>query len=108
WPIDEGRGVAAPGEVVVDRRIGAEVGDEITVANRPLRVVGTTSGVHIVGGRGVAWVGVDELQTLLFAGQPLVSGFVVDGRPTAAPDGTHFVDRAAGRADLLRLVRPII
>jgi putative ABC transport system permease protein len=108
WPIDEGRGVAAPGEVVVDGRIGAEVGDEITVANRSLRVVGTTSGVHIVGGRGVAWVGVDELQTLLFAGQPLVSGFVVDGRPTAVPDGTHFVDHAAGRDDLLRLVRPII
>lgn len=108
WPVDDGRGVAAPGEVVVDRRIGADIGDEITIANRPLRVVGLTSGVHIVGGRGVAWVGVEELQTLLFAGQPLVSGFVVDGRPTAVPDGTHFVEADEGRSDLLRLVRPVV
>lgn len=108
WPLAEGREVAGPGEVVVDRRVGAALGDTLTVANHAFVVVGRTDGVHVIGGRGTAWISVEDGQRLLFAGQPLVSGFVVDGVPQTLPEGTQFVDRADGRADLMRLLRPVV
>jgi putative ABC transport system permease protein len=108
WPIDEGRAPSAPGEVVLDKRSHPKLGEEVLLGGVPFTVVGMTSGIHVIAGKGAAWVSVEDAQQVLFKGQPFVSGYVIDGRPSALPDGTHFIDRATGRADLLRLVKPVI
>jgi putative ABC transport system permease protein len=108
WPITEGRPPSAPGEVVVDGRVGVDIGGPLMFAKRTFTVVGHTSGLHVIGGRGLAWMGVADAQTLLFGGQPIVSGFVVDGRPTQLPPGTAFADPVSGRADFMRLVTPVM
>lgn len=108
WPIRAGRAPEAPGEVVLDGRAGAGVGDRVTIGDRTLTVVGTTSGVHVLAGKGAAWTSVADAQALVFGGAPFVSGFVYEGRPTDLPDGLEAVDLATAKADLRRLVRPIV
>jgi putative ABC transport system permease protein len=100
--------VRGPGEVVVDGRTGAHVGERVTVGDRAFTVVGTTRGVHVLAGKGLAWTTVGDAQSLLFAGAPVVTAFLYHGHPRSAPAGTTLIDHAAAKADLLRLMRPVM
>jgi putative ABC transport system permease protein len=108
WPIVEGRGVRAPGDVVLDSRAGLDLGEVIRFGDREFTVVGRTEGNYVIGGKALAWMSVADAQSLVFGGQPIVQGFVVEGTPTALPAGTSLIDRDGGRSDLLRLVRPVV
>lgn len=108
WPVTEGRAIAAPGEVVIDDRSPVDIGEVIMMGNKPFTVVGHSHGRTVVAGRPVIWLSVADAQGLVLGGQPLVNGFVVEGKPTVLPEGTQYLTRGEARADLLRLVRPIM
>jgi putative ABC transport system permease protein len=75
----EGRAAQESREIVVDRRLGARVGDTITVAGQPLEVVGETSGHSMFGGIPNAYVPLSDVQQLVFGGEPLASTIAVAG-----------------------------
>jgi putative ABC transport system permease protein len=108
WPISEGRAPTASGEVVLDARAGVPLGSSVEFGKRTFTVVGRTHGLHVIGGKPLAWTNVTDAQSLVFDGQPIVQGFVIEGHPTKVPDGTVFADRASGRADFMRVVTPVI
>lgn len=108
WPVTEGRAIEAPGEVVIDDRSPADIGDSIMLGNQSFTVVGLSHGRTVIAGRPVTWISLADAQSLILAGQPLVNGFVIEGEPTALPDGTQFVTNDEARADLLRLVQPVM
>jgi putative ABC transport system permease protein len=108
WPVEDGRGLRAPGEVVLDSRAGATVGETVTMGGRAFEVVGTTSGIHVLAGKGAAWTSVEDAQALLFDGAPVVSGFLIEGSPTATPPDLAFIDEDAAKDDLIRLMRPVV
>lgn len=108
WPLHDGRAPTGPGEVVTDSRIDADVGDTVVLGDRPFTVVGTTRGVHVLAGKGAAWTTVEEAQQLVFAGAPLVSAFLYEGRPETVPPGMVDIDRKAAEGDLLRPVEPVV
>jgi putative ABC transport system permease protein len=108
WELKEGRAPKASGEVVIDERSGVDVGSDVEFGKRTFTVVGRTGGLHVLGGKPLAWMGVADAQALVFDGQPIVQGFVIDGRPTHLPEHTSYADRASGRDDFMRLVKPVV
>ena len=107
-PVREGRAAEASGEVVVDGRVGADVGEEVVLGGRRFQVVGTTSGLYALAGKGLVWTTMQDAQDLLFGGAPLVSAFLYDGAPASVPDGMVAIDRAAAERDLIRLMEPVV
>jgi putative ABC transport system permease protein len=78
WPDDAGRGLPlvrgrplaqAHGELIVDASLGLRVGDTLTLAREPYRVVGLTRNAITSGGDAVAFVSVADAQ-LVAAEQP--------------------------------------
>lgn len=78
WPDDAGRGLPlvrgrplaqAHGELIVDASLGLRVGDTLTLAREPYRVVGLTRNAITSGGDAVAFVSVSDAQ-LVAAEQP--------------------------------------
>lgn len=110
WPIRHGRAPSGPGEVVLDTRTGAAIGSRVRIGSEELTVVGTTSRLHVLAGKGLAWVSIEDAQRLLFGGAPFVSGFVFDGHATttSAIADLRVIDRAGAKRDLIRLMQPVI
>src|SRR5512144_2001193 len=79
-------GTSVPsGETVVDKRLGADQGDTITVASRRLRVVREMSDRTYFAGQPTIFVSLAEGQAIAFGGKPLATAFVTRGVPTQVP-----------------------
>jgi putative ABC transport system permease protein len=87
--LTSGRLVAAPGEAVVDSRLGVGVGSRVRVADRPFAVVGVTSDRTLLGGIPNMYVGLRDAQVSAFEGARIISAVVVTGVPTALPPDLH-------------------
>lgn len=85
--VDEGRAPRRSNEVIVDRALGVDVGDEITVSGRRLEVVGEASGITYLFGTPTVFAPLRDLQELGFGGQPLAMATVTRGVPDSAPGG---------------------
>jgi putative ABC transport system permease protein len=101
----EGRTVERPGEAVVDGRLGAAIGDEITMSGLSFTVVGTTRGHSIFGGLPMVYVDLQDGQALSFGGQPLATAIVLQGEPASVPAGLSAITNATVEADALRTMR---
>ncbi len=99
--IVEGRAAARPGEIVLDRRFPADIGESVTIGGRTEEVVGKTSGHSMFGGLPNAYVVLAEGQALLFGGQDLASVVVARGAPEAVR-GTQVMTNSEVRTDSLR------
>jgi putative ABC transport system permease protein len=82
-----GRPVARSGEAVVDQRLGFPLGQRFSVGGRSFTVVGTVTGRTLLGGTGDVYVTLDDAQSVVFGGRPLVNAFLTTGTPTAVPPG---------------------
>jgi putative ABC transport system permease protein len=102
--VDEGRQVAAPGEIVVSTNLGYGLGDEIVVSGKRFEVVGRVDAWTAVAGVPNVMVSLEDAQEVVFAGMPLVSAIAVHGEPRATPDGIELIDNAGVKDDLLRPV----
>jgi putative ABC transport system permease protein len=98
-----GRGpVTLPrGRAVVDRRLGVDEGETITIASHPLRVVREVSDRTYFGGQPVVFVSLGEAQQIAFGGRRLATAFVTRGTPTRLPPGFHIASNDDVRDDLL-------
>lgn len=87
-PVDDGRAVAAAGEVVVDNTVKARVGDGVLVAGIPFQVVGRTDSTTMFAGIPLVFMGLDDAQQLAFQSSDVVSLVLVGGE-ASAPPGTR-------------------
>ncbi len=86
-PLVAGVQVTAPGQAVVDQRLGESVGARMSIGGHPFTVVGVTSDRTLLGGTPNMYVGLHDAQVVSFEGADLVSAVVVDGTPSVRPAG---------------------
>lgn len=101
-PVNEGRSPETEGEVVIDASAGLAVGDEFKMGGLTFNVVGLGDGLTVLGERPNIYMTIGDAQLAFFAGQPIVSAFLVDHNPTALPPGYRFLSRAGEVDDLRR------
>ena len=85
--IVEGRAVAGPTEVVLDRTAGFDVGDRVQLGPLDVDVVGLTSDTTVLAGLPLVFVELGTAQDLSFQSRDVVSGFLLDAAPSTPPDG---------------------
>ena len=100
--VDEGRLVAARGEIVVSTTLGYRIGDQVVLSGQRFTVVGRVRSWTAVAGVPNVLVSFKDAQDVVFGGMPLVSAIAVHGHPQATPGGIEFVDNARAKNDLLR------
>jgi putative ABC transport system permease protein len=98
-----GTGLQGYGEAVVDRSLGADVGESIKLGNQSFRVVGQVSGARLLAGVPNVYITLRDAQVLAFGGRNLATTVVVD-RDVTPPAGTKSVDNAEAVTDGLRPV----
>ena len=84
------------GEVVVDDRLGVDVGERIDLAGTELTVVGVAHGLTLLGGIPNVYASIDDVQEIAFQGAPLITTVVTTGTPDRAdhrPGGPHAPSR---------------
>jgi putative ABC transport system permease protein len=86
-PLSRGHEVSAPGQAVVDARLGLAPGAVFTVGSVPFRVVGVTSDRTLFGGQPDVYVTLSDLQTAVFDRQPIVTAVLISGHPAHLPAG---------------------
>lgn len=98
----KGRPIMRDGETVVDTRLDVKIGQSISIGGRPLKVVGTVSGLTVIGGQPNVYVSLKDAQDIVFRGLPVATSVAVLGEPTSVPPGLVYVDREAAGRDLKR------
>lgn len=97
-PIDEGRPVAAPGELVADDSLDVDIGDRVMIAGTELAVVGLTSDSTLLAGIPLVFTELTQAQDLVYDNRGVVSAVLASGEVRAIPQGT-VATSAAGVAD---------
>ncbi|MEO6628449.1 MAG: ABC transporter permease [Aquihabitans sp.] len=106
--VSEGRSVQRNGEVVVDRRIGLNVGDRLRLGGTDLTVVGRVRGHTLLGGIPNVYGSLSDAQRIAVRGQPLITTVVMRGTTTTSVPGTTILSSAAVRADTEHAMRDAI
>jgi putative ABC transport system permease protein len=101
-PPVEGRRPTSGGEVVVDKKLGVDMGSSLNLAGRDFKVVGLVSDRTYYGGTPTAFVPLEDAQAMMYKGLPLMTAVVMEGRPRHAPDGVKIMSGAQVEEDLLR------
>lgn len=89
-PVVDGRLPSGPGEAVVDRSVGIELGSDVAVAGVPFTVVGLAEDRTILAGIPMVFVPTGDAQDLVFRSRDVISAVLVDGA-SAPPPGTAVV-----------------
>jgi putative ABC transport system permease protein len=84
----EGRPVGAADEIVLDRRAGYDVGDQVRLGPDSFVVVGLTSRSTILAGLPLVFVEIGSAQDLAFQSRDVVSAVLLADPPPSAPAGT--------------------
>ena len=79
--VDDGRLPERPGETLADSSLGYDIGEELRLNDRPLRVVGERGGITFNFGVPTLFVPIEDVQALAFGGSPLATSIVTDGAP---------------------------
>src|SRR5258705_13092783 len=100
--VSEGRAPSTPDEVAVSSTLGRQIGDDIEIASRTLRIVGIVENSTALANLPNVFLTTSGAQRLVYAGEPLVSAIGVRGTLAQIPAGHHAIDRKGASADLLR------
>lgn len=84
----DGRPVGAPGEILIDRSAGYDVGDQVQLGPQLVEVVGLTADTTVLAGLPLVFVELGTAQDLSFQSREVISGVLVDMAPDSAPGGT--------------------
>jgi putative ABC transport system permease protein len=84
----EGRALTEPGEIVVDRASGYDVGDVVQLGPVAATVVGLTEKTTVLAGIPLVFAELTTAQDLAFQSRDVMSAAVVDGPRPDAPAGT--------------------
>ena len=104
----EGRAITGDGEVVADRRLGLDVGDDLVLVGTRLRVVGLVEGHTLLGGIPNVYASLADAQRIAFQGQPLLTTVVLRGTPPAPPEGLTVLTTEAVRVDTVHAMQDAI
>lgn len=100
-----GREIRHDGELVADARLHLNLGDHVSIGDRTLIVVGTTSGVSYLGGIGGGFITLHDAQEVLFSGQPLATAIVTRGVPRSVGPDLNLLNNSQVLSDVRRPVR---
>jgi putative ABC transport system permease protein len=98
----EGRAASTPDEVAVSSTLGRQVGDEIEIASRKLRIVGIVENSTALANLPNVFFTTAGAQQVVYGGQQLVASIGIRGTLAQIPAGYEAIDRAGAIADLLR------
>ncbi|MGQ0624863.1 MAG: ABC transporter permease [Sporichthyaceae bacterium] len=99
-----GRQPSRPGEAMVDRATGYEIGDALTLSGSQFTVVGEVEHMTLRGGVGNLYLNLRDAQSVLFKGNRIVTSIVTKGTPSdPGALGLNAVSAQDARNDLLRL-----
>ena len=101
-PISEGRAPKRKGEIAVDDKLDADVGETIVISGRPEKVVGKVGDLRYNFGVNTVFMTLSDAQSLSFSGQPLASAVIVRGNPTEAVPGLRVLTNEQVITDLKR------
>jgi putative ABC transport system permease protein len=103
-PLSSGRQVRSTGEAVVDGRLHVGVGGKFSLGGREFTVVGTTSGLTLLGGVPNAYVTLPDAQAVVFGGRPLVSAVLTTSARPSVPAGlTVFTNERIRHESLVQM-----
>jgi putative ABC transport system permease protein len=97
----KGTPLTNPGDAVVSKELGADIGDPITIGSTTFTITGLLSDVTMFGGQPLLFLSLDDVQLLFAAGQP-VATFIITPPGTTVPFGKASFDRDDAFNDLLR------
>ncbi|MEM7274472.1 MAG: ABC transporter permease [Actinomycetota bacterium] len=89
--VTDGRYPLEPGEILVDESGGWAIGDTVDLGGQEAVVVGTTVDATILAGVPMVFTLLDHAQDVLVAGQPIVTGALIDRPVESVPDGMRVV-----------------
>jgi putative ABC transport system permease protein len=101
-PLSEGRPPSTADEVAVSSTLGRQLGDEIEIASRRLRIVGIVDNSTALANLPNVFLTTAGAQQLVYGGQQLVASIGVRGTLAQTPAGYRAIDRAGAIEDLLR------
>ncbi|MGY4651667.1 putative ABC transport system permease protein [Mycobacterium sp. URHB0021] len=101
-PVSQGRAASTPDEVAASSTLGRQVGDEVEIASRTLRVVGIVENSTALANLPNVFLTTEGAQQLVYGGEPLVASIGIRGTLDQVPAGYETIDRAGAIADLLR------
>lgn len=112
--IVDGRSVSGSGELVLDERAGAEVGDTVDLADSAFTVVGLTRDTTILAGQPLVFAEIQDVRDALFGGAGVTSAAIgdpvdMDGVDTlasseVADDALGPLENAISSVDLIRVL----
>jgi putative ABC transport system permease protein len=97
-----GRDPRRSGEIVVDTKLGKDIGQTLTFGGRRFKVVGTYDGRTVFAGQPTAVVPIQDARAVSFAGQPLATSIMTRGVPSSAPPGYRVLTPSQAADDLRR------
>lgn len=100
--VSDGRAPSTPDEVAVSSTLGRNLGDDLQVGARTLRIVGIVPESTALAKIPNIFLTTEGLQQLAYNGQPTISSIGIDGMPRQLPDGYQTVNRADAVSDLMR------
>jgi putative ABC transport system permease protein len=102
---EEGRRSRAPGEVVVDKKLGFDLGDTFTVRKHKFTAVGLVSGHTIAAGTPIVYVPIEDVAALLGSSETVAKAVVITGKPRGLSHEFKVLTRQQVRDDMLRQLR---
>ena len=100
--VSEGRPPSNPDEVAVSSTLGRQIGDDVEIASRRLRIVGIVENSTALANLPNVFLTTQGAQQLVYGGEPLVASIGIRGSLSQIPDGYRAIDRDGAVADLLR------
>lgn len=100
--IATGRAPSGVDEAAVSSTLGREVGGQIEIGSRSMRIVGIVEDSTALAGQPNVFLTVPGAQLVGYSGQPIVSSIGIHGAPAKVPDGYRIIDRAGALGDLMR------
>ena len=81
-PIATGRAPSGPDEAAVSSTLGSDIGDELEIGSRSMRVVGIVDDSTALAGQPNVFLTVAGAQQIGYGAQPIVSSIGIRGTPT--------------------------
>lgn len=98
-----GESLTASGQVVVDRSLpGASIGETLSFAGQPFRIVGTISGQSLFAGIPLVYIPLADAQAVAVVSQPIATALLFDEVPTFVPADLAVMTNEDVKDDVLR------
>jgi putative ABC transport system permease protein len=106
--IATGRAPSGADEAAVSSTVGSDIGDELEIGSRSMKVVGIVDDSTALAGQPNVFLTVAGAQQIGYGDQPIVSSIGLRGTPTAVPGGYRVIDRTGAVDDLMRPMKAAV